>query len=470
MALPRSFVVRLNPRTRVIDDGAALLGGSPARYVRLSTQAKACLRDREVHVTNDLSERLADTLLDSGMADPAIDQLAQPAIDYTVVIPVMNRPRELSRVLASIVKSTEAQGCPRIVVVDDASASPEITRRIASQHGADFLGLTTNVGPAGARNAGLAEVETELVVFIDSDIVIGPDTIPTLVKHFLDPQVAIASPRIMGLRQGDGWIARFEEARSSLDLGPIAGSVRPLSRISWTSSALMLARVSALGTGFDSSMRVGEDVDLVWRLCEAGWRVRYEPASMARHENREEFGSWFKRKHDYGTSAVPLARKHPNSIAPAIIAPWGVSLVIALLSQRKWSVPVAVGIVAWRLSSSARQLSSATNPEALAARVTASAVGTVSSQASALMLKHWWPLTVIGCLLSRRVRRATLAVAVTDALLDYSRVQPQLDPMRYGAAKTLADIAYGSGVWIASIRARTWTALIPQIFRRSGIK
>jgi mycofactocin system glycosyltransferase len=470
VVLPHSFVVRLNPRTRILDGGAALLGGSPARYVRLSAQAQACLHNREVRVTNDVSERLADTLLNSGMADPAIDRLPQPAIDYTVVIPVMNRPRELSRVLESIVKATEAQGCPRIIVVDDASASPATTRRIASQHGAEFLGLTTNVGPAGARNAGLAEVDTELVVFLDSDLVIGSDTIPLLVKHFLDPQVAMASPRIMGLRQGNGWIARFEEARSSLDLGPIAGPVRPLSRIAWTSSAVMVARVSALGTGFDTSMRVGEDVDLVWRLCEAGWRVRYEPASIARHENREKFGTWFKRKHDYGTSAVPLASKHPESIAPAIIAPWGVALVIALLFQRKWSLPVAGGILTWRLLRSARQLSSAAHPEALAARVTVSAVGTLTSQASDLMLKHWWPLTVIGCLFSRRIRRATLAVAVTDALLDHSRVQPQLDPIRYGAAKTLADIAYGSGVWLASIRARRWTALTPQIFRRSGIK
>lgn len=470
MALPHSFVVRLNPRTRVLDGGTALLGGSPARFVRLSAQAKACLHDREVHVTNDVSERLADTLLNSGIADPAIDRLPQPAMEYTVVIPVKNRPRELSRVLESIVKATEAEGCPRIIVVDDASASPATTRRIASAHGAEFLGLSTNLGPAGARNAGLALVTTELVVFLDSDLVVGPDTIPLLVKHFLDPQVAIASPRIMGLRQGDGWIARFEEARSSLDLGPIAGLVRPLSRISWTSSALMVARVSALGTGFDSSMRVGEDVDLVWRLCEAGWRVRYEPASIARHENREKFGAWFKRKQDYGTSAVPLASRHPDSIAPAVIAPWGVAFAIALLSQRKWSVPIAGGIVMWRLLHSARQLSSAGNPEALATRVTASAVGTVSSQVAALMLKHWWPLTVIGCLFSRRIRRATLAVAVTDALLEYSRVQPQLDPIRFGAAKTLADIAYGSGVWLASIEARTWTALTPRIFRRSGIK
>lgn len=470
MALPHSFVVRLNPRTRVLDGGAALLGGSPARYVRLSAQARKCLRDREVTVVDETSARLADTLLDSGLADPAIDRLPLLEISCTVVIPVRNRPRELARLLASLVQATEAETRPRIIVVDDASVSPSTTRRIASQHGAEFLGLAANVGPAGARNAGLALVETELVVFLDSDLVIGPDTIPTLVKHFHDPTVAVASPRIMGLRQSDGWIARFEEARSSLDLGPIAGPVRPLSRLSWTSSAVMVARVEALDTGFDASMRVGEDVDLVWRLCESGWRVRYEPTSVARHEHREGFGAWFKRKHDYGTSAVPLAKKHPSSIAPAIIAPWGLALIVALLAQRKWSVPVAGGIVAWTIVRSARQLNSAANPERLAAHVTLRGLGTVSSQASALMLKHWWPLTVIGCLFSRRIRRATLAVAVTDALLDYSRVQPQLDPIRYGAAKTLADIAYGSGVWLASIRGRTWTALTPQIFRRSGIK
>ena len=38
--------------------------------------------------------------------------------------------------------------------------------------------------------------------------------------------------------------------------------------------------------GFDEAMRLGEDVDLVWRVAAAGHRCRYEPTSVVHHEPR----------------------------------------------------------------------------------------------------------------------------------------------------------------------------------------
>ena len=51
-----------------------------------------------------------------------------------------------------------------------------------------------------------------------------------------------------------------------------------MTRVAYVPTAALLVRRAALGDGFDESLRNGEDVDLVWRLIEAGWRVRYEPA------------------------------------------------------------------------------------------------------------------------------------------------------------------------------------------------
>ena len=78
--------------------------------------------------------------------------------------------------------------------------------------------------------------------------------------------------------------------------------MRPGSRVSYVPTAALLVRRSALdsvaiddaaipapghlaGPGplssrgvFDPALRYGEDVDLIWRLHDAGWRVRYEPS------------------------------------------------------------------------------------------------------------------------------------------------------------------------------------------------
>jgi mycofactocin system glycosyltransferase len=470
MALPTNFTVRLNSRTEIIDGGTALVGGSPTRYVRLSPAAASELNYGEVSASTAVGAALADKLLELGMADPDVSALPDVEPNYTIVIPVMNRADALARLLDSVVVATAArtEGQPRIIVVDDASANPSAIENVARAHNAEFLPLPTNVGPAGARNGGLALVASEFVVFLDSDLVINQQTIPTLLKHFADPKVAVVTPRITALSSGaerDGWIARYEETNSSLDLGPDPSAVKPRSTMSWVPAAALAARVTALTDGFDASMRLGEDVDLVWRLNKAGWRIRYEPSANAEHDHRAGFAEWFRRKQDYGTSAVPLAKRHPEAIAPAILAPWGVGVMAALIAQRKWSLPVAIGFGVFAAIRSSRQLGSARHPHVLAASLTARGVGSAYTQTSALMLRHWWPLTLLGCIFSKRIRKATLAFALIDTGREYVRRAPRLDPVRYGLARRLDDIAYGSGVWLASLRARNFSALKPEITR-----
>jgi mycofactocin glycosyltransferase len=460
MSLPNSFVVRLNDRAKVIEDSAAIIGGSPTKYIRLSAKAREAIKGREIVCSSAVGAALAEKLLDLAMAEPVLELLPELPAEVTIVIPVMNRTSALERLLSSIREST-SQNPPRIIVVDDASSKPELTRKAALKYAAEFLPLSNNVGPAGARNAGLALVKSEFVVFIDSDVVINSDTIPQLLRHFADPRLALIAPRITGLTPGTTWIGKYENSRSALDMGPVAAAVKPLSPLSWIPSAVLVGRVSAIAEGFDSELRVGEDVDLVWRLNKAGWRVRYEPQATAGHEHRSSFSQWFALKVSYGTGAVPLAARHPREIAPAVMSPWSVAFMAALMAQRKWSLPVALGIAVWRTVLNGKTLASAQHPYSLGASLTVQGIVSATQQTSALMLKHWWPLTAIGCVFSQRIREAALVAAVVDVAVEYEKNPGELDVVRFGVAKRLDDIAYGTGVWLASWRAKTLSALKP---------
>ena len=55
-------------------------------------------------------------------------------------------------------------------------------------------------GPAAARNTGLAACSTDFVAFLDSDVVPRRGWLEALLGHFCDPAVALAAPRIVGLR------------------------------------------------------------------------------------------------------------------------------------------------------------------------------------------------------------------------------------------------------------------------------
>jgi len=51
--------------------------------------------------------------------------------------------------------------------------------------------------------------------------------------------------------------------------------VIPNSMVPFVPSACLLIRRNCFGDGFDETLRYGEDVDLVWRLHDRGWLVRY---------------------------------------------------------------------------------------------------------------------------------------------------------------------------------------------------
>jgi GT2 family glycosyltransferase len=262
-------------------------------------------------------------------APPASPALRFPrAAEVTVVIPVRDRHAELDRCLAGL------RDLPRVIVVDDASADPAALRRIAAAHGATVIRRPVNGGPGAARNTGLGAAETEFVAFLDSDCVPKPDWLPRLLPHFADPAVGAVAPRIVPHEQPKGWLARYEGASSTLDMGARPSVVRPGARVPYVPGAALVVRRAAAGAGFRDGMYVGEDVDFVWRMSRDGWRVRYEPGAVMGHDHRVTFRAWFSRRADYGTSAAALEELHPGSVRPLYASWWTAGAWAAALAGR----------------------------------------------------------------------------------------------------------------------------------------
>jgi mycofactocin system glycosyltransferase len=460
--LPAGFTVRLGDDTRACDGGRTLVGGSGS-VLHLRPRAQEMLHGGTLVARDADSSTVARLLMDRGLADPwwPTPTPDEEVTDVTVVVPVRDRPRQLARLLSALPPSLP------VLVVDDGSADPGPTRAVAAEFGAQLLRHQVSRGPAAARNTGLARVRTDLVAFLDSDVGPVPGWLGLLRRHLDDPAVGIVGPRVLGgvPRPGDGWLCRYEAARSSLDLGPRPAPVQPLGRVAYLPSAAQLARRSALlagGTvGFDASMPVAEDVDLVWRVHDAGWRVRYEPAAAVRHDHRTTLVPWLRRKAFYGTGAALLAERHGTDVAPLVLNPWTTVLTVAVLAQRRWSLPLVAAVLVAVTARVARKLGSADHPVRTAGSLTALGAVSTLQQAGSALTRHYWPVAVLAATRSRRARRALLAAAVADGLLDHRRVRPDLDPARYVVARRLDDLAYGTGLWAGAARARSPRALVP---------
>ena len=463
--LPDGFAVQVDRRVKVLGEGAALLGGSPTRLLRLAPAAQTMLNGGRLEVHDALSAQVARTLLDATVAHP------RPASgpshrDVTVVIPVRNNDSGVYRLVSAL------RGM-HVVVVDDGSATP--------LQQSDFEGMHCNVqvlrhprskGPAAARNTGLRVCTTDFVAFLDSDVVPRRGWLEALLGHFCDPAVALVAPRIVNLAQPDGLVARYEAVRSSLDLGQREAPVVPYGTVSYVPSAAIICRRSVLNEvgGFDETMKSGEDVDLCWRFVEAGARLRYEPIAMVAHEHRTQLREWFARRAFYGESAAPLSVRHPGKTAPLVISGW--TLVVWILLTMGSAVGylasmVVATITGRRIANSLGTVD--TEPKEVAV-VAAHGLWSGALQLAAAICRHYWPIALLLALLSRQCRNVVLLAAIVDGVVDWLKRRGNADDdtkpvglVSYVLLKRLDDIAYGTGLWTGVVRERHIGALKPQI-------
>jgi mycofactocin system glycosyltransferase len=461
--------------------GEVLLGGSPLRLIRLSPSGARLVAGWWAGrpVGDDSQERLlARRLLDAGIADPQpppLQLVSEDAPGVTVVVPVYGDAERLRHCLRALGRRSP------VVVVDDGSPDGAAIAAVAKCFDARYVRHGHNRGPAAARNTGLRHSCSPFVAFLDCDCLASPDFPYGLLAHMADPAVALVAPRIGSAAAGRGPLAAYERSRSPLDMGPDSARARPYGRVAFVPSAALLARRTALGTGFDEDLRVGEDVDLVWRLHDAGWQTRLEPRFTVTHADRLRPADWYRRRVTYNASVPPLARLHPGRL-PVLFLSWPAALT--------WSVALAVhpaalvALLAGRAVRLRRALvGRVAGASSVAVRVSVTGVAREGAELTRAMLGPW-SLCLVGALavdrrrparrghgFSRRTRgvaRRLGVLAFATLAADWVRDRPALDPLTYGALRALDESARGAGIWLGCLRERDVRSLLAARPPRSG--
>jgi mycofactocin system glycosyltransferase len=477
---PERFGLTLDRSVRTFSRGTVLVGGHPGRMITLGPAGVAELAALlDGGARSPAGGRLARRLVGAGMAHPRpLDDRSgrRPRPTVTVVVPVRDRSQSLDHCLAALGSTVP------VIVVDDASLRPEVVAGVCRQHGARLIRRDVNGGPGAARNEALAEVESDLVAFVDSDCTVGPSWLEGLAWHFDDPEVAAVAPRVrpgspgpagaagVGPAGGVGAVGtaggrlaaldRYSAARSALDMGPDPAEVGPDRSVRYLPAAALVVRRSAVGDGFADGLRVGEDVDLVWRLVEGGHRVRYEPSVEVFHREPASWTGLLARRFRYGTSAAPLARRHPGRLAPLELRPGPTLAAVALLAGRPGWTLLALGASTAGLAGQVRGRGipavSALKWSAVGAGWTLLGLGRAASMLAG-------PGLVAVALRKRRARSAVAALVLLPPLAEGWRRRPELDMARWTVACVVDDAAYGTGVWAGCLRQGTLGPLVPAV-------
>ena len=453
--LPSGCTFHVDSNTTYLGQGV-VAGGSPFRLRQLSDQGALAFESWAAGGPLEAAlsqQQLARRLVDDGVLHPTWPSEVFLAFDdVTVVIPVRDRPEQLNDLLAQLEEF-------RVIVVDDCSEDVNEIRRITSLHNVRLVTRDRQGGPGAARNTGMHEVTTPLTVFIDSDCWLTPEWLPPLLAHFTDPRVGAVAPRIQGSR-GASSRERFEHDASPLDVGSSPSLVRPGSPVSFLPSATLLLRTRLGPMLFDESLNGGEDVDLVWRLAESGWLVRFEPSSVVHHPMRGTLHGWFAQRYFYGTTAAPLEQRHGDAAAPLKGPFWNLLgwLFVALGLPGLGAVCLGVSVELLRK----RLQSFSDSPLRLAwdlSRFSWQHTPALCRQ----LVRTYAPLMILGSLFSRRLRRALLVTLSVGTLDRWQKSGSDLDVASFSYWSVLDDVTYAAGVWSGVLKMKRPGALLPRV-------
>jgi GT2 family glycosyltransferase len=244
---------------------------------------------------------------------------ASPAI--SVVVPTYKRPDLLRKCLDSLRAQDLVADRFEVIVVDDASgdSTPEVLGAAA----ADWPALTwssqpANAGPASARNVAIAAARSELILFIDDDIVAPPNLLSThlLLHEAGDPLLGVVgqvewAPDIeVGpfMRWLDTTTLQF--AFATMHEGPVE---RPWEAFYTCNLSVAKSLLTEVG-GFDERFPYPafEDTDLGIRLSRRGFHLDYRPEALAWHARAVTLEEFCARMRKVGESATLLREAQPD--------------------------------------------------------------------------------------------------------------------------------------------------------------
>jgi len=196
-----------------------------------------------------------------------------------------------------------------VILVDDGST--DTTRQIALTHSkVRYFRHEKNLGLSVARNTGIAAATGEIVAFTDADCRVDEDWLYYLVGALLAGDFAgMGGPNL--LPPEDSLVAAAVMASPG---GPahVMLTDRQAEHIPGCNMAFYRKALAQIG-GFDPTFyQAGDDVDLCWRLQQAGLKIGFSPAAFVWHHRRSTIAAYLAQQRGYGDAEALLVRKHPE--------------------------------------------------------------------------------------------------------------------------------------------------------------
>jgi N-acetylglucosaminyltransferase len=210
----------------------------------------------------------------------------------TIVVPLFNEGRSIYDTIKSFGKLDYPRHKLSVTVVDDCSTDDSYEWACKAASEVPFVRVTRNPHNMGKRrgiNRAVREATSEIIVSIDSDVIVFPNSLRELVARFTSPQIAAVGGRVHVSNPNDNWLTKLQTIKYFYGQEFLKNLERGLERVMCLSGCLtayrrhvllelepLLEKRNILGV----PIKYGEDRYLTHQIVKRGYKTRMTMDAM----------------------------------------------------------------------------------------------------------------------------------------------------------------------------------------------
>lgn len=220
----------------------------------------------------------------------------------SVIVPVYNGSPFLHRCLDALAGSTVKPF--EVIVADDCSTDD--SANICRQKEITVISTAKNSGPAVARNLAASSATGEIILFVDADVVVKPDTVARVAERFRSNARISA---LFGSYDDDPAERNFLSQYKNLQHHYVHQISNPEATTFWSGLGAIRREVFVELGGFDEKKFDTpsiEDIELGFRLRRSGHKILLDREIQAKHLKRWGAASHFRT--EIVSRAIPWSK------------------------------------------------------------------------------------------------------------------------------------------------------------------
>lgn len=254
-------------------------------------------------------------------------------LNYSIIIPVYNRPQEIEELLVCLINQTYKKKFEIIIVEDGSTITcKNIVERFANKLNIYYL-FKENSGPGQSRNKGMELAKGNYFVILDSDVL--------LPNNYLEQiDIALQKKYTDAFGSSDTAHKSFSLIQKAINYSMTAflttGGLRNngnSNKFQLRSFNMGISKKAFLKTNGFSLQNYGEDIDLTYKLWNNKFKTQFISEAYVYHKRRVNFKQFYQQTFNFGSARPILNKQHLNSAKLTYWFPsvFTVGLLVAVL-------------------------------------------------------------------------------------------------------------------------------------------